>query len=159
MLHVLIPINAPLEYWGDSVAASIFVAFSLRYMIVMNMCWLINSAHFVWGMYKNFKPSDSNSVFFITKTYWPQYHYMLPNDYQSGEYGDYASGNITAIIRVFAALDLATDLHTISSTAVRNGLAQAVETGRPIVDCVNEFAIKEAKERPANHFLNREKFM
>lgn len=84
---------------------------------------------------------------------------MLPNDYQSGEFGDYANGAITALIRVFAALDLATDLHTISSTAVRNGLTLAVETGRPIVDCVNEFAIKEANERPANHFLNREKFM
>lgn len=113
----------------------------------------------VWGLDKSFKPSDSNSVFFITKSYWPQYHYMLPNDYQSGEFGNYAAGCTTAMIRVFAALDLAKDLRTISSTAVRNGLTEAVETGRPIVDCINEFAQKEEKEMPKNHFLNREKFM
>lgn len=84
---------------------------------------------------------------------------MLPNDYQSGEYGNYGAGFITAMIRVFAALDMATDLHTISSTAVRNGLTEAVDTGRPIVDCINEFARKEELEMPKNHFLNRDKFM
>lgn len=158
-LHILLPVNSPLEYWGDSLTASIVVAFSLRYMLVLNICWLINSAHLVWGLDKSFKPSDSNSVFFITKTYWPQYHYMLPNDYQSGEFGDYASGFTTAMIRVFAALDGATDLKTISSTAVRNGLTEAVESGRPIVDCINEFAEKEQAQLPKNHFLNRNKFM
>ncbi|XP_073816809.1 acyl-CoA Delta-9 desaturase [Musca autumnalis] len=159
VLHVLLPVNSPLEYWGDSLTASIVVAFSLRYMIVLNVCWLINSAHFVWALDKSFKPSDSNSVFFITKNYWPQYHYMLPNDYQSGEFGDYAGGFTTAMIRVFAALDMASDLKTISSSAVRNGLTEAVETGRPIVDCINEHAEKEQSELPKNHFLNRNKFM
>lgn len=93
VLHVLLPINAPLEYWGDSISAAIFVTFSLRYLLVLNVCWLINSAHFIWGLDKNFKPSDSNMVFFITKSYWPQYHYLLPNDYQSGEFGDYGEFN------------------------------------------------------------------
>ncbi|XP_054736898.1 acyl-CoA Delta-9 desaturase [Anastrepha obliqua] len=158
-LHVLLPVNAPLEYWGDSIAASIFVTFSLRYLIVLNVCWLINSAHFIWGLDKNFKPSDSNSVFFITKSYWPQYHYLLPNDYQSGEFGDYGTDFTTAIIRVFAALDMASDLRTISSVAVRKGLTAAVETGRPIVECIQEQAAEEFNEMPKNHFLNRERFM
>ncbi|CAD6992218.1 (11Z)-hexadec-11-enoyl-CoA conjugase [Ceratitis capitata] len=158
-LHVLLPVNAPLEYWGDSIAAATFVAFSLRYLIVLNVCWLINSAHFIWGLDKNFKPSDSNSVFFITKSYWPQYHYLLPNDYQSGEFGDYGSDFTTAMIRVFAALDLATDLRTISSVAVRKGLTNAVETGRPIVECIQEQATEEMNEMPKNHYLNRDRFM
>ncbi|XP_049306390.1 acyl-CoA Delta-9 desaturase [Bactrocera dorsalis] len=158
-LHVLLPINAPLEYWGDSIAAATFVAFSLRYLIVLNVCWLINSAHFIWGLDKNFKPSDSNSVFFITKSYWPQYHYLLPNDYQSGEFGDYGSDFVTAMIRVFAALDMATDLRTISSVAVRKGLTTAVETGRPIVECIQEHATEEMNEMPKNNFLNRDRFM
>lgn len=158
-LHVLLPINTPLEYWGDSIVAAIFVAFSLRYLIVLNVCWLINSAHFIWGLDKSFKPSDSNMVFFITKSYWPHYHYLLPNDYQSGEFGDYAQDLITAFIRVFAALDMATDLQTITSTAVKNGLTIAVETGRPIVECIKEESEKEIKAMPKNHFLNREKFM
>ncbi|XP_067619750.1 acyl-CoA Delta-9 desaturase [Eurosta solidaginis] len=158
-LHVLLPVNAPLEYWGDSIAAATFVTFSLRYLIVLNVCWLINSAHFIWGLDKHFKPSDSNSVFFVTKSYWPQYHYLLPNDYQSGEFGDYGNDFTTAMIRVFAALDLASDLRTISSVAVRQGLTTAMETGRPIVECIQEQATEEMNEMPKNHYLNRERFM
>jgi stearoyl-CoA desaturase (delta-9 desaturase) len=158
-LHVLLPVNTPFEYWGDSLAASLFVAFSLRYLIVLNLCWLINSAHFIWGLTKNFKASDSNSVFFITKSYWPQYHYLLPNDYQSGEYGDYADGFFTSMIRVYGALDLAKNLYTISSIAVRKGLTVAIETNRPVTVCIQEAAKEEAEQMPPNHFLNRNAFM
>lgn len=89
IFFVLLPINAPLEYWGDSVQAALFVAFSLRYLIVLNVSWLINSAHFIWGLDKRYKPSDSNMIFLVTKSYWPQYHYLLPWDYQTGEFGNY----------------------------------------------------------------------
>lgn len=92
VLFVLLPINTPLEYFNDSVQAAIFVAFSLRYFIVLNVCWLINSAHFIWGLDKNHKQSDSNMVFIVTKSYWPQYHYLLNWDYQSGEFGNYGKG-------------------------------------------------------------------
>lgn len=67
VLFVLLPINAPLEYWDDEIHAAIFVAFSLRYLIVINVAWLINSAHFIWGLDKNHKQSDSNMVFVVTK--------------------------------------------------------------------------------------------
>ena len=89
VICVLLPINAPLEYWGDTVSAAIFVTFSLRYLIVLNVCWLINSAHFIWALDKSSKTSDSNMIFFVTKSFWPQYHYLLPADYQSGEFGNY----------------------------------------------------------------------
>lgn len=85
----MLPINAPLEYWNDSVQSAIFVAFSLRYLIVLNVAWLVNSAHFIWGLDKRYKPSDSNMIFLVTKTNWPQYHYLLPWDYQTGEFGSY----------------------------------------------------------------------
>lgn len=89
VLFVLLPINAPLEYWDDTVHAALFVAFSLRYIIVINVAWLVNSAHFIWGLEKGKKQSDSNMVFLVTRSYWPQYHYLLPWDYQSGEFGNY----------------------------------------------------------------------
>lgn len=34
-------------------------------------------------------PLDSNSVFIINKTFWPHYHYLIPYDYKSGEFGTY----------------------------------------------------------------------
>lgn len=89
IFFVLLPINAPLEYWDDSIQAALFVAFSLRYLIVLNVSWLITSAHIIWGLDKKHKPSDSNMIFLVTKSYWPQYHYLLPFDYQTGEFGNY----------------------------------------------------------------------
>lgn len=77
VLFVLLPINAPLEYWDDSVQAAIFVAFSLRYIIVINIAWLVNSAHFIWGLDKNQKQSDSNMVFIVTKRF-PYRSNILP---------------------------------------------------------------------------------
>ncbi|XP_059612480.1 acyl-CoA Delta-9 desaturase [Phlebotomus argentipes] len=148
IFFVLLPINAPLEYWNDTVQAALFVAFSLRYMIVINVAWLVNSAHFIWGLDKNFKQSDSNLIFVITKTYWPQYHYLMPWDYQTGEFGNYGEGLTTILIRVFAALELASDLSTISTDAVKTGLTMAVDSGRPVVDCLREAGIAEMEKYP-----------
>lgn len=156
ILFVLLPINAPLEYWDDTVQAAIFVAFSLRYLIVINVAWLINSAHFIWALDKNHKQSDSNMVFIVTKSYWPQYHYLLPFDYQSGEFGNYGEGTSTSLIRIFAAMGWATDLRTVTSEAVRKGLATAVDTGRDVVECLKEASEAELLNLPSDHYLKRE---
>uniref|UniRef100_B3P7W9 GG11953 n=2 Tax=Drosophila erecta TaxID=7220 RepID=B3P7W9_DROER len=158
-LNALLSVNTPFQYFGDSLATSMFVGFWLRSLIVINLGNLVHSSHFIWSIHKDFKPTDSNSIFLITKSYWPQYHYLLPRDYQSGEYGSYASGIGSSMIRVFAALDWAKDLKTIGSLAVRQGLTKAVETGRPIVECIEEQVELEENALPVNHFLNREKFM
>ncbi|KAL5284325.1 hypothetical protein ACFFRR_006547 [Megaselia abdita] len=157
--QVLLPINSPLEYWGDSVPAALFVAFSLRYLITLNIAWLVNSAHFIWALNSNFKPSDSNSIFIITKTYWPQYHYLLPCDYQTGEFGDYGADLTTIWIRIFAAMGNATNLKTITSEAVRVGLTNAVETDGDVVECIKSAAAVKQGELPNDHYLNASKFM
>ncbi|EDW14557.1 acyl-CoA Delta-9 desaturase [Drosophila mojavensis] len=159
LINVLLPVNTPFQYFGEALNNSLFVSFWLRSLIVLNIGNLVNSAHFIWSIHKGFKPTDSNSIFFITKSFWPQFHYLLPNDYLSGEFGDYANGTGSTVIRVLAALDLAKDLHTVSSVAVRNGLTEAVEKNRPIIECINEQVKLEESLRPFNHFLNRDKFM
>ncbi|KAL7024108.1 hypothetical protein ACKWTF_012905 [Chironomus riparius] len=156
ILFVLLPINAPLEYWDDTAQAAIFVAFSLRYLIVINVAWLINSAHFIWALDKNHKQSDSNMVFIVTKSYWPQYHYLLPYDYQSGEFGNYGEGSSTSLIRIFAAMGWATGLKTVTSEAVRKGLANAVDTGKDVVECLNEASEAEMLNLAPDHYLKRE---
>lgn len=176
---MLLPMNAPLEYWGDSLQAALFVAFSLRYLIVANMSWLISSAHFIWGLDPRYKPSDSNMIFVVTKSHWPLYHYLLPWDYQTGEFGDYGmfqtkigleqltnmlqqfagDGCSTVIVRVFAALGWATNLQTLTSEVVKQGLTRAVDTGRPVVDCLVEVAKEDSNRLPYDHYLNPNKFM
>uniref|UniRef100_A0A182PAC8 Fatty acid desaturase domain-containing protein n=1 Tax=Anopheles epiroticus TaxID=199890 RepID=A0A182PAC8_9DIPT len=157
VLFVLLPINAPLEYWGDTVQAAIFVAFSLRYLIVLNVAWLINSAHFVWGLDKSHKQSDSNMVFLVTKSYWPQYHYLLPFDYQSGEFGNYGSGCTTAFIRICAAVGQATKLQTMTTEAVKRGLTMAVDSGKPIVECLKQAGAEDMCNLKREHYLQNER--
>lgn len=157
ILFVLLPINAPLEYWGDTVQAAIFVAFSLRYLLVLNVAWLINSAHLIWGLDKNHKQSDSNMVFVVTKSYWPQYHYLLPFDYQSGEFGNYGSGCTTAFIRVCAAMGMASKLQTMTTEAVKKGLTMAVDSGRPIVDCLKQAGAEDMCNLQREHYLKNER--
>lgn len=151
VFFVLLPVNAPLEYWDDTVQAAIFVAFSLRYIIVINVAWMINSSHLLWGLNKDVKQSDSNLIFIITKSYWPQYHYLVPWDYQTGEFGNYGEGLTTTLIRVFAALEIASGLTTISTQAVKKGLNMAVETGESVVECLRKTGLEEMEQNPKEH--------
>lgn len=57
----------------------------------------------------------------------------------------------TTLIRVFAALELATHLVTISTEAVKKGLNLAVDSGRPIVDCLKEAGLEEMERNPKEH--------
>jgi stearoyl-CoA desaturase (Delta-9 desaturase) len=146
---------------------------------VINVAWLVNSAHFIWGLDKEHKQSDSNMVFLVTKSYWPQYHYLLPWDYQSGEFGNYGeeakpgqrvwgfvlidfflyigSGCSTTFIRVFAALGIAKNLKTMTTEAVKKGLTLAVDSGRPVVECLKESGKEEMFNLPKEHYLRTER--
>lgn len=77
-------------------------------------------------------------------------------DYQSGEFGNYGEGTSTGLIRVLAAMGWATELKTITSDAVRKGLAMAVDTGREVVDCLKEASEDDMKNLSADHYLHRE---
>lgn len=79
---------------------------------------------------------NSNIVFLITKSYWPYYHYMIPWDYQTGEYGNYGKGCTSTFIRIWAAMGLATDLRTVDPTSITNSLLTAKKTGTSIKECL-----------------------
>lgn len=68
------------------------------------------------------------------------------------------SGVSTALIRVFAALGLSSNLKTMTSDACKVGLSRSIDTGNPLIDCLTD-AGKEAMERlPKNHYLNKDKY-
>lgn len=95
-------------------------------------------------------------VFLVDKTYWLQYHYLTPWDYQCSEYGKYGNDFTSAFIRVCAALDLATNLRTLDSNSVKNALYLSVETKEPITDCL--LKIEANGTLPKNHFLEPKKY-
>ncbi|KPJ12049.1 Acyl-CoA desaturase 1 [Papilio machaon] len=152
VLFLLLPLNAPLEYWNDSVMSAVFVMGFLRYALVLHAAWLVESGFCIWGLKENDKyPSDSNLVFFINQSFWPHYHYLIPRDYKVGEYGTYDSGCSTAFIRVWVALRLAKDLRTIESTTVHAALAEAIKTKKPLKLCLQEAT--KVQHLPEDHYL------
>lgn len=50
VVFLLLPINAPAEYWGESIVTSIFVAGVVRYAVLVHMSNLIHSATRIWGL-------------------------------------------------------------------------------------------------------------
>ncbi|KAJ8730847.1 hypothetical protein PYW08_002260 [Mythimna loreyi] len=154
VLFLLLPLNAPLEYWDDSVLSSVFVIGFLRYLVVLHASWLIESAICVWGLRPGEKsPPDSNAVFILNKTFWPHYHYLVPYDYKSGEYGTYDSGCSTAFIRVWAALGLATNLQVVETLTIQKALADAARTNKDLKACINAAVTKQSV--PEDHYLKR----
>ncbi|CAH1980272.1 unnamed protein product [Acanthoscelides obtectus] len=156
---LLLPINAPAEYWGEQLSASMFLVFWLRYTINLQLAWLVHSATKIWQLKPGEKyPADTNLVFIITKTNWLAYHYMAPWDYQTSEYGQYGTDVITKVIRVFAALELATDLRTVDSNSVRQALTMSLKQKRNITDCLWELT-QDNNNVPKEHFLTPSKYM
>lgn len=111
---------------------------------------LLQRGNFTESCFTNYKQSLN------TFSYWPQYHYLLPFDYQSGEFGNYGKGTSTALVRVFAALGWASDLKTVTTDAIKKGLAKAVDTGKPVVDCLTQASEEELLTIPKEHYLTRE---
>lgn len=61
------------------------------------------------------------------------------------------TGMTTTLIRVFAALELASGLVTISTNAVKKGLNMAVDTGTPVVECLRQAGLEEMEHDPQEH--------
>lgn len=57
----------------------------------------------------------------------------------------------TTLIRVFAALEIASGLVTISTNAVKKGLNMAVDTGAPVVECLRTAGLEEMDQNPKEH--------
>ncbi|XP_047530657.1 acyl-CoA Delta-9 desaturase isoform X1 [Vanessa atalanta] len=152
IFFLLLPLNAPLEYWDETVLSTVFVIGFLRYALLLHGSWLLESGVCLWGLKEGEKyPPDSNTVFLLNRTFWPEYHYIFPHDYKSGEYGTYGSGCTTAFIRVFAALGYATNLSTMKSNTLQKALAEFAKTKRPIKECFKDAISKQSLAE--DHFL------
>lgn len=101
-------------------------------------------------------PADTNLVFIINKSYWLSYHYLVPWDYQTSEYGKYGTDCTSAFIRVCAALEFATDLRVCDSNTARSALYMSIETEKSVSDCLNE--IVKSADIPDDHYLRAQKY-
>lgn len=51
ILFLLLPVNAPAEYWGENLIASFVVVGWLRYALVLHSSYLIHSGSRIWGIF------------------------------------------------------------------------------------------------------------
>lgn len=120
----IIPAVVPWYFWNESLITAFFVASIARYVITLNITWLVNSAGHLWGSHpydKNINPAENRFVaFFAAGEGWHNYHHVFPWDYKTAELGDYGMNITTAIIDCFAWLGLAYDLKTVPKKVVHD---------------------------------------
>lgn len=140
---VLLPINAPIEYWNESFANSWLIIGAARLLVTTNISWLVNSAALIWGLKKGDKfPVDDNSVFFVNKSYWLNYHYIIPWDYKNDEFGTYNRGFATFIIKMWRELDLINELKTNTTEDVREALYKIATEEMTLKEALRELKKK-----------------
>lgn len=79
IVGLLLPINAPAEYWGESIKNTIFILGFFRLMVTANISWLVNSGILIWGL----KPGDKLIAFFDTLSLLFKLFYKMPKSHMS----------------------------------------------------------------------------
>ncbi|KAF7481681.1 stearoyl-CoA desaturase [Marmota monax] len=129
LICFILPTLVPWFYWGETFLNSLCVATFLRYAVVLNATWLVNSAAHLYG----YRPYDKNinsrenilvSLGAVGEGFH-NYHHTFPYDYSASEYRWHINFT-TFFIDCMAVLGLAYDRKKVSKTAV---LARIKRTG------------------------------
>ncbi|XP_075831210.1 stearoyl-CoA desaturase 4-like isoform X1 [Microtus pennsylvanicus] len=126
---IILPTLVPWFFWGETLQHSLCVVTFLRYAVILNFTWLLNSVAHLYG----YRPYDRNigarenglvSLISLGEGFH-NYHHTFPYDYSASEYGWHISLT-TFFIDCMAALGLAYDRKKVSKAAV---LARIKRTG------------------------------
>ncbi|XP_063706252.1 acyl-CoA Delta-9 desaturase-like [Culicoides brevitarsis] len=106
------------EQWFHAWNAQCF-----RYVVGLNLTWLLNSGAHKWGAKpydKNISPTDT-LIMGITcfGEGWHNYHHVFPWDYKTSELSNYGYNFTIAFIDFFAKIGWAYDLKTVSEETIR----------------------------------------
>ncbi|XP_060077754.1 stearoyl-CoA desaturase 5-like [Ylistrum balloti] len=122
LMCFIVPTIVPWYFWGETLWNSFYLASILRYTLVLNATWLVNSAAHMWGSRpydKTINPANNLAVVFSAAGEgFHNYHHVFPQDYATSEYG--LRFNITTMFIDFMAfLGLASDRKVISSKTIQ----------------------------------------
>ncbi|XP_049614785.1 acyl-CoA desaturase [Syngnathus scovelli] len=125
----LVPMFVPWYFWGESLWVAYFVPALLRYTLVLNATWLVNSAAHMWGNRpydQSINPRENKFVTFSAiGEGFHNYHHTFPYDYATSEFG--CKMNLTTcFIDAMCLLGLAKDRKRVTHEMV---LARAQRTG------------------------------
>lgn len=117
-----IPTVVPWYFWGETFLVAYFIPALLRYTVVLNATWLVNSAAHMWGNRpydKNINPRENKFVAFSAiGEGFHNYHHTFPYDYATSEFG--IKVNLTTcFIDIMCFLGLASDAKRVSRELIR----------------------------------------
>nr|XP_025033672.1 LOW QUALITY PROTEIN: acyl-CoA desaturase [Pelodiscus sinensis] len=125
----LLPTLVPWCCWGESLCNSFFLPAILRYVLVLNASWLVNSAAHMFGNRpydRTINPRENRLVTLgALGEGFHNYHHTFPYDYATSEFGWHYNFT-TAFIDLMCLLGLASDRKKVSREVV---LARKIRTG------------------------------
>ncbi|XP_023935434.2 acyl-CoA Delta-9 desaturase-like [Bicyclus anynana] len=108
--------------WGESLKNAFFISAVCRYVYVLNVTWLINSAAHKWGTKpynKSIYPVESKLVaFLVLGEGFHNFHHMFPWDSKTSELGNYAFNFTNIFLDVMAKIGWGYDFRTASRDLV-----------------------------------------
>ncbi|GJQ69109.1 hypothetical protein Trydic_g6273 [Trypoxylus dichotomus] len=129
LFALALPVTIPVWLWEEEYWNSLLICYFSRYVVLLHITWLVNSAAHFYGT----KPYDKSMLavesFFVSFLTvgegWHNYHHAFPWDYRAAEYGTSFSFT-TFLIDVLAWMGLAYDLKTtpddmVQRRAMRSG--------------------------------------
>ncbi|KAK2820505.1 hypothetical protein Q5P01_023464 [Channa striata] len=122
LMCFFIPTFVPWYMWDESVWVAYFIPAVLRYTLVLNATWLINSAAHMWGNRpydRNINPRENKFVTFSAiGEGFHNYHHTFPYDYASSEFGSKLNLT-TSFIDFMCLLGLAKDRKRVSREMIQ----------------------------------------
>ncbi|XP_069123114.1 stearoyl-CoA desaturase 5-like isoform X2 [Argopecten irradians] len=122
LMCFIVPTIVPWYFWGETLWNSFYLASILRYTVVLNSTWLVNSAAHMWGSKpydRTINPSNNLAVVFCAfGEGFHNYHHVFPHDYATSEFG-LRYNFTTMFIDFFALLGLVSDRKVISPKTIQ----------------------------------------
>ncbi|KAF5295122.1 hypothetical protein FQA39_LY13273 [Lamprigera yunnana] len=127
-LAIAFPISIPVYFWNETYVNSLFISYFARYIMLLNITWLVNSAAHIYGTRpfdQTLKPVESGVVALLSVGEgWHNYHHAFPWDYRAAELGSPFSAS-TFIINALAAIGLIYDLKTAPYSMIQHRALRA----------------------------------
>ena len=121
LIGFVMPTVLPWYFWNESLWSAYFICGILRYIICLNVTWLVNSAAHMWGMRPYDKFINPVENIFVTLGAvgegFHNYHHTFPQDYSTSEFG-WRFNLTTLFIDFWAALGQVTDRKKMSKELV-----------------------------------------
>ncbi|TNN80913.1 Acyl-CoA desaturase [Liparis tanakae] len=116
-----VPTFVPWYFWGESLSVAYFVPGLLRYAVMLNATWLVNSAAHIWGNRPYDKTINPRENLIVVLSAigegFHNYHHTFPFDYATSEFGIKLNFT-TAFINTMCFLGLAKDPKKVSKEVI-----------------------------------------